>query len=121
MEWALPPLPQGLSTIPSPLADMEPPKTPPKQPHPESTPCSSPSPSPTQAREESDGESFAFALVNGSVGVFEVSGGRVRDFRPVWPPSSFVNMDVPVTALAYRFPHIVLSLSVLVLFLPMSD
>lgn len=37
--------------------------------------------------ENSDGsqdessESFAFALVNGALGVFEVQGRRIRDFR----------------------------------------
>jgi hypothetical protein len=31
--------------------------------------------------ESESGESFAFALVNGSLGVFELRGRRVRDFR----------------------------------------
>lgn len=57
---------------------------------------------------EETAESFAFALVNGSHGVFEVRGRRVRDFRPKWPSSSFVSPDVLVTAMAYRMPHVVM-------------
>lgn len=42
---------------------------------------------PWTAEEGADGskdefsESFAFALVNGALGVFEVHGRRIRDFR----------------------------------------
>ncbi|KAH9305179.1 hypothetical protein KI387_009583, partial [Taxus chinensis] len=57
---------------------------------------------------EEAGENFAFALLNGSVGVFEVRGRRVRDFRPKWPSTSFVSPDVLVTAMAYRLPHVVM-------------
>lgn len=57
---------------------------------------------------EETAESFAFALVNGSHGVFEVRGRRVRDFRPKWPSSSFASSDVLVTAMAYRMPHVVM-------------
>lgn len=32
-------------------------------------------------QETENAESFAFALVNGSLGVFELQGRRVRDFR----------------------------------------
>ncbi|XP_057967387.1 uncharacterized protein LOC131157338 [Malania oleifera] len=53
-------------------------------------------------------ESFAFALVNGALGVFEVHGRRIRDFRPKWPSSSFVSSDGLVTAMAYRMPHVVM-------------
>ncbi|KAG0455304.1 hypothetical protein HPP92_024596 [Vanilla planifolia] len=53
-------------------------------------------------------ESFAFALVNGALGVFEVQGRRIRDFRPKWPSSSFVSSDGLVTAMAYRLPHVVM-------------
>ncbi|XP_010510885.1 PREDICTED: WD repeat-containing protein 11-like isoform X1 [Camelina sativa] len=52
-------------------------------------------------------ESFAFALVNGALGVFEVYGRRIRDFRPKWPASSFVSSDGLITAMAYRIPHVV--------------
>ncbi|RWR73368.1 WD repeat-containing protein 11 [Cinnamomum micranthum f. kanehirae] len=53
-------------------------------------------------------ESFAFALVNGALGVFEVHGRRIRDFRPKWPSTSFVSSDGLVTAMAYRLPHVVM-------------
>ncbi|RZC62025.1 hypothetical protein C5167_023760 [Papaver somniferum] len=53
-------------------------------------------------------ESFSFALVNGALGVFEVHGRRIRDFRPKWPSSSFVPSDGLVTAMAYRLPHVVM-------------
>ncbi|KAK1614663.1 hypothetical protein QYE76_020180 [Lolium multiflorum] len=62
------------------------------------------------ATESSDetAESFAFALVNGALGVFEVHGRRIRDFRPKWPSSSFASSDGLVTAMAYRLPHVVM-------------
>lgn len=62
------------------------------------------------AAESSDetSESFAFALVNGALGVFEVQGRRIRDFRPKWPSSSFASSDGLVTAMAYRLPHVVM-------------
>ncbi|KAB1199382.1 WD repeat-containing protein 11 [Morella rubra] len=53
-------------------------------------------------------ESFAFALVNGALGVFEVLGRRIRDFRPKWPSSSFVSSEGMITAMAYRMPHVVM-------------
>ncbi|KAK8604748.1 hypothetical protein V6N13_082223 [Hibiscus sabdariffa] len=53
-------------------------------------------------------ESFAFALVNGALGVFEVHGRRIRDFRPKWPSSSFVSSDGLIAAMAYRLPHVVM-------------
>lgn len=68
----------------------------------------------TDTKEGADGapdefsESFAFALVNGALGVFEVQGRRIRDFRPKWPTSSFVSSDGLVTAMAYRMPHVVM-------------
>ena len=31
--------------------------------------------------QDDSSESFAFALVNGALGVFEVQGRRIRDFR----------------------------------------
>lgn len=33
------------------------------------------------SQEAENAESFAFALINGSLGVFELRGRRVRDFR----------------------------------------
>ncbi|KAJ4872030.1 Transducin family protein / WD-40 repeat family protein [Raphanus sativus] len=53
-------------------------------------------------------ESFAFALVNGALGVFEVCGRRIRDFRPKWAEASnFNTFDGLITAMAYRVPHVV--------------
>ncbi|KAI5069331.1 hypothetical protein GOP47_0015632 [Adiantum capillus-veneris] len=81
--------------------------------------ANAPSPAPTRVPEPGSGknteaiqedltESFAFALVNGSLGVFEMHGRRVRDFRPKWPSATFVSADVLVTAMAYRTPHVVM-------------
>lgn len=61
----------------------------------------------TESTDETS-ESFAFALVNGALGVFEVHGRRIRDFRPKWPSSSFASSDGLVTAMAYRLPHVVM-------------
>ncbi|CDP10435.1 unnamed protein product [Coffea canephora] len=58
--------------------------------------------------EDEFSESFAFALVNGALGVFEVHGRRIRDFRPKWPTSTFVTSDGLITAMAYRLPHVVM-------------
>lgn len=62
----------------------------------------------SEATGDETSESFAFALVNGALGVFEVHGRRIRDFRPKWPSSSFVSSDGLVTAMAYRLPHVVM-------------
>ncbi|CAL9234326.1 unnamed protein product [Arabidopsis halleri] len=59
------------------------------------------------ALQDDASESFAFALVNGALGVFEVYGRRIRDFRPKWPASSFISSDGLITAMAYRLPHVV--------------
>lgn len=58
--------------------------------------------------EDDFSESFSFALLNGALGVFEVQGRRIRDFRPKWPSSSFALSDGLVTAMAYRLPHVVM-------------
>ncbi|KAL0013723.1 hypothetical protein SO802_000792 [Lithocarpus litseifolius] len=58
--------------------------------------------------QDDSSESFAFALVNGALGVFEVQGRRIRDFRPKWPSSSFVLSEGLITAMAYRLPHVVM-------------
>lgn len=62
----------------------------------------------TDGSQEEFSESFAFALVNGALGVFEVHGRRIRDFRPKWPSSTFVSSDGLITAMAYRLPHVVM-------------
>ncbi|KAK8471233.1 hypothetical protein PHAVU_003G167101 [Phaseolus vulgaris] len=61
----------------------------------------------TEESHDDTSESFAFALVNGALGVFEVHGRRIRDFRPKWP-SSFVSSEGLITAMAYRLPHVVM-------------
>ncbi|GJP41231.1 hypothetical protein CLOM_g900 [Closterium sp. NIES-68] len=103
MEWALPPV--HSPTLLDPHSATQ------RQMHDDDFPSS-----PTSAallaatpRSASDPiESFAFALVNGSLGVFELRGKRVRDFRPKWPSASFVAVDVLVTAMAYRTPVVAL-------------
>ncbi|KAK7388665.1 hypothetical protein VNO78_23487 [Psophocarpus tetragonolobus] len=62
----------------------------------------------TEGSHDDTSESFAFALANGALGVFEVHGRRIRDFRPKWPSSSFVSSDGLITAMAYRLPHVVM-------------
>ncbi|PHT42967.1 hypothetical protein CQW23_16992 [Capsicum baccatum] len=62
----------------------------------------------TDGSQDEFSESFSFALVNGALGVFEVHGRRIRDFRPKWPSSSFVSSESLVTAMAYRLPHVVM-------------
>ncbi|KAI9125672.1 hypothetical protein K1719_003090 [Acacia pycnantha] len=62
----------------------------------------------TEGHHDDTSESFAFALVNGALGVFEVQGRRIRDFRPKWPSSSFISSDGLITAMAYRLPHVVM-------------
>ncbi|XP_016491990.2 uncharacterized protein LOC107811549 isoform X4 [Nicotiana tabacum] len=102
LEWTLP-------TVPRPL-----PKDRPAVP---STETSSPTKAAAAADAKGAGtdgsqdefsESFSFALVNGALGVFEVHGRRIRDFRPKWPSSSFVSSEGLVTAMAYRLPHVVM-------------
>ncbi|CAI5523321.1 unnamed protein product [Closterium sp. Naga37s-1] len=103
MEWALPPVQSPTSLDPHSATQ--------RHMHDDDFPAS-----PTSAallaatpRSASDPiESFAFALVNGSLGVFELRGKRVRDFRPKWPSASFVAVDVLVTAMAYRTPVVAL-------------
>ncbi|XP_010687946.2 uncharacterized protein LOC104902003 [Beta vulgaris subsp. vulgaris] len=62
----------------------------------------------SEGSQDENSESFAFALVNGALGVFEVQGRRIKDFRPKWPSSSFVSSDGLITAMAYRLPHVVM-------------
>ncbi|XP_074269146.1 uncharacterized protein LOC141592404 isoform X1 [Silene latifolia] len=62
----------------------------------------------SEGSQDESSESFSFALVNGALGVFEVQGRRIKDFRPKWPSSSFVSSDGLITAMAYRLPHVVM-------------
>ncbi|KAI7739822.1 hypothetical protein M8C21_024287, partial [Ambrosia artemisiifolia] len=66
------------------------------------------SPTDSDGGQEDFTESFAFALVNGALGVFEVHGRRIRDFRPKWPDASFISSEGLITAMAYRIPHVVM-------------
>ncbi|CAM8960182.1 unnamed protein product [Rhodiola kirilowii] len=109
LEWTLPTIPkpvipkQSLNAIPVETAS---PTTPSKS---TSSDLKASATSTTQDGTPDDtSESFAFALVNGALGVFEVHGRRIRDFRPKWPSSSFVSTDGLITAMAYRLPHVVM-------------
>ncbi|XP_057507898.1 uncharacterized protein LOC130790857 isoform X2 [Actinidia eriantha] len=112
LEWTLPTVPRPVQTVPSgqwSLSSKD-----------RTATAVAETSSPTKASStdskvtSSDGsqdefsESFTFALVNGALGVFEVHGRRIRDFRPKWPTSSFVSSDGLITAMAYRLPHVVM-------------
>ncbi|XP_010533145.1 PREDICTED: WD repeat-containing protein 11 [Tarenaya hassleriana] len=80
----------------------------------DATPDGAPSPKTSDSKavgadgyQDDASESFAFALVNGALGVFEVYGRRIRDFRPKWPAPSFISSEGLITAMAYRLPHVV--------------
>ncbi|KAK4430806.1 WD repeat-containing protein 11 [Sesamum alatum] len=111
LEWTLPTVPRPAQTKPSRTSSFL------SKDHADAPligPSSPTTTSSTDAKEGADGsqedfsESFAFALVNGALGVFEVHGRRIRDFRPKWPSSSFVTSDGLITAMAYRLPHVVI-------------
>ncbi|KAL0427142.1 UNVERIFIED_CONTAM: WD repeat-containing protein 11 [Sesamum latifolium] len=111
LEWTLPTVPRPAQSKPSRTSSFL------SRDHadvPLIGPSSPTTTSSTDAKEGADGshedfsESFAFALVNGALGVFEVHGRRIRDFRPKWPSSSFVTSDGLITAMAYRLPHVVI-------------
>ncbi|KAL6223872.1 hypothetical protein ACLB2K_002729 [Fragaria x ananassa] len=103
LEWTLPTVPRPPQNAPAKQSSL-----PPKD------QTSGASDRPSSDTKGSDGsqddtsESFAFALANGALGVFEVHGRRIRDFRPKWPASSFVSSDGLITAMAYRLPHVVM-------------
>ncbi|VFQ67396.1 unnamed protein product [Cuscuta campestris] len=98
VEWSLPTVPRPSSKDRT-TASVE-----------TSSPKGSPldSKSGTDEPQDEFSECFSFALANGALGVFEVQGRRIRDFRPKWPSSSFAASDGLVTAMAYRLPHVVL-------------
>ncbi|KAF7083409.1 hypothetical protein CFC21_087207 [Triticum aestivum] len=107
--WAMTKNPMMLRSLALPFTVLE--WTLPAAPRPSQNASKQSSPSKEgTAAESSDetSESFAFALVNGALGVFEVHGRRIRDFRPKWPSSSFASSDGLVTAMAYRLPHVVM-------------
>lgn len=96
LEWTLPTVPKPTQSATSKQSDTSvPPETDSKGVNPD-------------GGQEEFSETFAFALVNGALGVFEVQGRRIRDFKPKWPVSSLVSSDGPVRAMAYRLPHVVM-------------
>ncbi|WJX95819.1 hypothetical protein P8452_77094 [Trifolium repens] len=96
LEWTLPTVPRPPKDQTSEASDEA------------SKPSDSKEGSSAEGSQDDTSESFAFALVNGALGVFEVHGRRIRDFRPKWPSSSFVSSDGLITAMAYRLPHVVM-------------
>lgn len=100
LEWTLPTVPRpshSATSKPSTVNSQD-----------NSSVASDVSPTDSNGAQEDFTESFSFALVNGALGVFEVHGRRIRDFRPKWPDSSFVSSEGLVTAMAYRLPHVVM-------------
>ncbi|XWS70717.1 hypothetical protein CRYUN_Cryun03dG0071500 [Craigia yunnanensis] len=112
LEWTLPTVPRPVQNGPSRQSSLSPKDN--TAVAPEEAASSTMTSSSDSKAGNSDGsqdetsESFAFALVNGALGVFEVHGRRIRDFRPKWPSSSFVSSDGLITAMAYRLPHVVM-------------
>ncbi|XP_015579668.2 WD repeat-containing protein 11 isoform X1 [Ricinus communis] len=111
LEWTLPTVPRTVQNGPSRQFSWSSKEQQPVTSDGASTPKASSSestPASSDASQDDTAESFAFALVNGALGVFEVHGRRIRDFRPKWPSSSFVSSDGLITAMAYRLPHVVM-------------
>lgn len=110
LEWTLPTVPRPTQNGPSKQSSMSSRDSTTVTPDGAASPkknSDSKTTSPDVPQDDSS-ESFAFALVNGALGVFEVHGRRIRDFRPKWPSSSFVSSDGLITAMAYRLPHVVM-------------
>ncbi|XP_050214710.1 uncharacterized protein LOC126665824 isoform X3 [Mercurialis annua] len=110
LEWTLPTVPRTVQNGPSRQFSWSSKDQQPAAPDGASPPKASASEltASSDASQDDVAESFAFALVNGALGVFEVHGRRIRDFRPKWPSSSFVSSDGLITAMAYRLPHVVM-------------
>ncbi|XP_021634010.1 WD repeat-containing protein 11 isoform X3 [Manihot esculenta] len=111
LEWTLPTVPRPVQNGPSRQFSWSSKDQQPVDPDSASAPKAASSESTaasSDASQDDTAESFAFALVNGALGVFEVHGRRIRDFRPKWPSSSFVSSDGLITAMAYRLPHVVM-------------
>ncbi|CAI0629292.1 unnamed protein product [Linum tenue] len=105
LEWTLPTVPKPVQNGPSTPKAKE---GTPRASDGSSTPKATSSAASLDTSQDEAAESFAFALVNGALGVFEVHGRKIRDFRPKWPSSSFVASDGLITAMAYRLPHVVM-------------
>ncbi|XVF34628.1 hypothetical protein REPUB_Repub18cG0075300 [Reevesia pubescens] len=113
LEWTLPTVPQQVQNGPSrqsSLSTKDNAAVAPEEAASSTTASSSDSKAwNSDGSQDETSESFAFALVNGALGVFEVHGRRIRDFRPKWPSSSsFVSSDGLITSMAYRLPHVVM-------------
>lgn len=114
LEWTLPTAPRLAQKLPSRQSSFfskdrnEVASSVPASPTKDSTDSTDSKATSSEGSTDDISESFAFALVNGALGVFEVHGRRIRDFRPKWPSSSFVSSDGLVTAMAYRLPHVVM-------------
>ncbi|KAL9242449.1 hypothetical protein vseg_016442 [Gypsophila vaccaria] len=108
LEWTLPTVPRPSpptrqsSSLKDRLIGVAAPSSPRDETPEESKPVIS------EGSQDESSESFSFALVNGALGVFEVQGRRIKDFRPKWPSTSFVSSDGLITAMAYRLPHVVM-------------
>ncbi|KAJ9688671.1 hypothetical protein PVL29_014362 [Vitis rotundifolia] len=111
LEWTLPTAPRPVQNGPSRQASSSRDRTsvaPAEASSPKTASSTDSKAASTDEPQDDTSESFAFALVNGALGVFEVHGRRIRDFRPKWPSSSFVSSDGLITAMAYRLPHVVM-------------
>ncbi|XP_075490715.1 uncharacterized protein LOC142529161 isoform X3 [Primulina tabacum] len=108
LEWTLPTVPRPTQSTPSRTSSFLSRDRVGMPPSGTSSPTKAPSSEGADGSQDEFSESFAFALVNGALGVFEVHGRRIRDFRPKWPSSSFVSSDGLITAMAYRLPHVVM-------------
>ncbi|OUZ99877.1 hypothetical protein BVC80_9067g66 [Macleaya cordata] len=112
LEWTLPTVPRPVQNGPSKQSSFSSKERTAAESAAVASPAKAPSADPkatsSEGSNDDTSESFAFALVNGALGVFEVHGRRIRDFRPKWPSSSFVPSDGLVTAMAYRLPHVVM-------------
>ncbi|PON63191.1 Guanine nucleotide-binding protein, beta subunit [Parasponia andersonii] len=110
LEWTLPTVPRPGQSVPARQSSSSFKDHASGEPDRGSSPtkASSTDPKTSDGSQDDTSESFAFALVNGALGVFEVHGRRIRDFRPKWPSSSFVSSDGLITAMAYRLPHVVM-------------
>ncbi|XP_076929183.1 uncharacterized protein LOC143593436 [Bidens hawaiensis] len=99
LEWTLPAVPRPNQSGPSkqPAASSQ-----------DQTADVAGAPTDSNGAQEDFTESFAFALVNGALGVFEVHGRRIQDFRPKWPDASFISSEGLIMAMAYRIPHVVM-------------
>ncbi|KAJ7956722.1 WD repeat-containing protein 11 [Quillaja saponaria] len=108
LEWTLPTVPKSVLNVPSSQSSSQEQTPGAADTESSTTKASSSEASSSEGSHDDTSESFAFALANGALGVFEVNGRRIRDFRPKWPSSSFVSSDGLITAMAYRLPHVVM-------------